>query len=177
MQESHNQNQYTPYIKFAVLIGLLIFSISTDQYTKRLAIQLFEDNSQVSFFNDVVQFTFIENRGGFLGIVSSYSERIQFFLLYICVFILLSGCLAFIFLSKSSSRYTLPLVFVTGGGLSNLLDRILNSGGVVDFVSLGIGQVRTGIFNLADVYILSGSFVIGYLFINPADRPESLPLQ
>jgi signal peptidase II len=57
---------------------------------------------------------------------------------------------------------------VTGGGLSNLLDRILHDGGVTDFIIVAVGSLNTGIFNMADVYILSGSFILGFsLFSNP----------
>jgi len=43
-----------------------------------------------------------------------------------------------------------------GGGLSNWLDRLLHGGAVTDFVSLGLGPLRTGVFNLADVFIVAG---------------------
>ena len=36
------------------------------------------------------------------------------------------------------------------GALSNLIDRIA-VGSVIDFLNVGIGPLRTGIFNLADV--------------------------
>jgi signal peptidase II len=59
-------------------------------------------------------------------------------------------------------------VFVIGGGISNLLDRLIQDGGVTDFLSVGFGEFRTGIFNLADVYILLGSFILGYyIFSTP----------
>ena len=51
---------------------------------------------------------------------------------------------------------TVALSAIFGGGLSNILDRILNNGLVVDFMNMGIGSVRTGIFNIADVAIMSG---------------------
>jgi signal peptidase II len=57
-------------------------------------------------------------------------------------------------------------VFVVGGGISNLVDRLLYDDGVIDFLSIGVGSFRTGIFNLADVYILVGSFVIGCSFFS-----------
>ena len=41
------------------------------------------------------------------------------------------------------------------GGLSNLVDRIA-MGSVIDFLNIGIGPIRTGIFNVADVAIMAG---------------------
>lgn len=150
---------------------LLVFIISTDQYLKVLARGLLKTSETISLFGDTIRFTLIENHGGFLGIVSSLPENIRFFLLNICVFGLLLVCLAYLFFYKKRCvRHSLPLAFVTGGGISNLLDRLFHSGGVTDFVSIGMGSLRTGIFNLADVYILAGSFVLGFtLFYFPVN--------
>ena len=43
-----------------------------------------------------------------------------------------------------------------GGGAGNLIDRVFNHGAVIDFVNLGVGSLRTGVFNAADVEILAG---------------------
>jgi signal peptidase II len=53
----------------------------------------------------------------------------------------------------------IALSFVLAGGGSNLFDRLSNDGRVVDFVILGAGGFRTGIFNLADVCIMAGASV------------------
>ena len=65
---------------------------------------------------------------------------------------------------------------VLGGGFSNLLDRMLKSGAVADFMNIGIGNVRTGIFNLADVAIMVGAGVLlawGISFREADEVPES----
>jgi len=36
-------------------------------------------------------------------------------------------------------------------GVGNLIDRFLFDGRVTDFLNVGIGSLRTGIFNIADV--------------------------
>ena len=66
--------------------------------------------------------------------------------------------------SASPSSRTLPLVavgLIAGGGLSNWIDRLAHGGFVTDFLSVGFGPVRTGIFNLADVAVVAG--VVGVL--------------
>jgi signal peptidase II len=45
------------------------------------------------------------------------------------------------------------------GGASNLLDR-LAFGRVIDFINVGLGSVRTGIFNVADMAIMLGAAVV-----------------
>ena len=45
---------------------------------------------------------------------------------------------------------------IAGGGLGNLYDRLTNTGRVVDFLMVGMGSLRTGIFNVADLAITFG---------------------
>ena len=47
----------------------------------------------------------------------------------------------------------LGLVLFISGGASNWIDRVLR-GSVVDFLNMGIGPLRTGVFNMADVAIM-----------------------
>jgi signal peptidase II len=51
---------------------------------------------------------------------------------------------------------TIAAALVCGGGLGNLIDRFSQHGYVTDFLNLGIGSVRTGIFNVADFALLFG---------------------
>jgi signal peptidase II len=56
--------------------------------------------------------------------------------------------------------------------MGNLLDRIVRDGSVIDFMNLGLGHLRTGIFNVADVQIMLG---LGLLLLgrNRPTAPES----
>jgi signal peptidase II len=51
------------------------------------------------------------------------------------------------------------LALIVGGGVGNLIDR-LNAGVVRDFIDIGIGSIRTGVFNLADLAITVGTVVV-----------------
>jgi signal peptidase II len=64
---------------------------------------------------------------------------------------------------------------VLSGGFSNLYDRITNNGGVVDFMNMGIGGLRTGIFNVADMAIMAGVFLLLiYSFKNDDAQKETI---
>jgi signal peptidase II len=52
------------------------------------------------------------------------------------------------------------LALIFAGGTSNLGDRIVYGGYVVDFVQMGIGPLRTGVFNIADMAIMAGAFLL-----------------
>ncbi len=153
-------------IKNISLFFLLIVGISIDQLSKYIAIQVLSDRETLTLLWGILEFSLVYNSGGFLSIMGGLPEALRFFLLTICVGIILLACLYYLFIySGNNWRYSLPLSWVTAGGCSNLLDRLLYEEGVVDYLSVGIGSFRTGIFNLADMYILIGSFCLGYLFV------------
>jgi signal peptidase II len=54
----------------------------------------------------------------------------------------------------------LAVSLVFAGGVGNLIDRIIHNGFVVDFINIGIGPIRTGIFNVADVAVMGGSILL-----------------
>ncbi len=146
-----------------LLIILLFATICSDQITKYVARSLLVATEEKPYFSGLVKFSLVENHGGFLGIVSNLPAGVRFFFLNICVALLLFGCLAcLLWFSRQNSRTWIPLSLITGGGLSNLLDRLIGDGGVTDFMSIGTGYLQTGIFNLADVFILFGSFMLGF---------------
>ena len=45
------------------------------------------------------------------------------------------------------------------GGASNWIDRVMH-GSVIDFMNVGIGPFRTGIFNVADMAIMLGTGIV-----------------
>jgi len=49
---------------------------------------------------------------------------------------------------------------IIGGGISNIFDRILFGGFVTDFMNFGIGGLRTGILNFADMSITFGAILL-----------------
>ena len=60
------------------------------------------------------------------------------------------------------------LCFVIGGGVGNLFDRILY-GSVTDFLYLKFGIFQTGIFNMADVSIMTGISIVLLQFLLKRD--------
>jgi len=60
-------------------------------------------------------------------------------------------------------------LFVTGGA-SNWIDRVVR-GSVIDFLNVGIGRLRTGVFNIADVAIMAGAGV--FLLVEFAEHRQS----
>jgi signal peptidase II len=143
--------------RFGLVILILVSCTGCDQATKSMAREWLAASPPVSVLNDFVRFEYTENPGAFLGVGSGLPSESRFLLLVI--FSSASLLLALALIARVRSSGLGPLIGVSllaGGGVGNLIDRIFNNGTVVDFVRLGMGCVRTGVFNLADVAIMVG---------------------
>jgi signal peptidase II len=49
------------------------------------------------------------------------------------------------------------LALFAAGGFGNWIDRLTRDGCVTDFLNIGLGPVRTGIFNGADMVLMAGA--------------------
>ncbi len=157
-------------IKIVVTICIIISTIYSDQYSKSLAKEMLAGREASSFFSGAVVFSYVENNAGFLQIFEIFPESLRFLILYIGVGFILLICLYYLFIFQMKPVPRITLAFITGGGISNLLDRLTNNGGVIDFIQISIGPLKTGIFNLADFYILMGSFIFGFFLFSKSSR-------
>lgn len=163
---------------FLVLM-VLLFCIGCDQATKWVAKSTLKDSPPKSFLFDTVRLSYTENTGAFLGMGSTMSGSARFWFFIVLPGITICGVLIFALISDKVRRWELVMLsLLLGGGISNLYDRIFQDGRVTDFLNVGIGSLRTGIFNVADVMIMAGALGILLLtFFNKgtADVSKELP--
>jgi signal peptidase II len=57
----------------------------------------------------------------------------------------------------------LALALVSAGAIGNLLDRLRSDLGVVDFLDLGVGDVRWPTFNVADMAVTTGAVLLAWV--------------
>lgn len=143
----------------AFALAMLLVTVGCDRVTKRIATDTLADRPPQSYLGGVVRLEYAENPGAFLGVGSGLPEwaRMGIFRIGVGMALMAVG-----FVALKKRWVGLPLAgasLVVAGGVSNLLDRFVR-GNVVDFMSVGIGSVRTGIFNVADVAILAGGVLI-----------------
>jgi len=97
----------------------------------------------------------------FLSLGHALSPELRFWLFVVGVGVVLATLLA---LTLLDHRFHLPEVVavasIVGGGVGNLVDRIQLDGSVRDFLNVGIGSLRTGIFNVADMAITFGGVAL-----------------
>ena len=147
--------------RIALLFVILITCVGCDQATKSVAQNQLAAIPPISYLNGLVRLEYIENDGAFLSLGANLSANTQFWIFTVFVSAILFGLL--LFTLRISHKITLPLLVALalylGGGMGNLLDRLTNNGHVVDFMSLGIGPLRTGVFNVADMAIMAGAVI------------------
>ncbi len=144
-----------------IFLVLLTLSVGCDHATKQIALKILEGSPTLSMAGDTLRFQLASNPGAFLSLGSQLPawvrEAIFLGLIPALLAIVCIGALHKGFASRGS---VVGLALVAGGGLANWLDRVMNDGSVTDFMSLGIGPIRTGIFNFADVSILAGAALL-----------------
>ncbi|MFW5947665.1 MAG: signal peptidase II [Gemmatimonadota bacterium] len=137
-----------------LLLGLLL----ADCGTKRIAESALPLHRPREVMGDVVRFTLAYNPGAAFGIdVGSWSRVVFTVLTVVALAILLSMYRS----TPTGHRVQVAaLALISGGALGNLYDRIRNSTGVVDFIDVGVGNVRFWTFNLADAGITIGAILL-----------------
>jgi signal peptidase II len=157
-----------------LLVSLtLLGCVGCDQASKYVARSSLGSGAVESIFHDVFRLQLAENAGGFLSLGASLSDHLRFVFFTALVSVLVIGLVGGAFFAKGLDRWqTLAATLFAGGGLGNLLDRLFDQGRVTDFLNVGIGPLRTGIFNVADVAICAGAllYVLGFLRASVARR-------
>lgn len=132
------------------LILLALVVIAIDQVAKVLATAHLDPSRPIELVGSLLRLVPAENSGGIFGLFPGSSPL--FALLSATALVLLA--LAY---ERAPDRLLLTVGYgaLIGGALGNLLDRI-SHGAVLDFIDLGLGDLRIPLFNLADLAISLG---------------------
>ena len=147
-------------IRRALLLCLLLAATAgCDRVTKHLAVTTLAGSPSLSFLADTLRLDYHENPGAFLGVGSTWRPELRsgLFLIGNAFFLLATAVVAIRF--RWSRLAKVGLLLFLSGGASNLIDR-LAFGSVIDFLNVGLGPFRTGIFNVADVAIMAGVAIL-----------------
>jgi signal peptidase II len=159
--------------RLVALIVVLFVSVGCDRATKTLAQQHLAATEPLSFFDGIVQLRYAENPGAFLSLGAALPAAAQGWIFIGVVALLLVGLGIFALKQRNTVHPGILVAFALflGGGLGNLIDRITNDGRVIDFMIVGVGPLRTGIFNVADMAIMAGVVLVAFFSLRKgADR-------
>lgn len=147
--------------RIVLTVIVLISCVGCDQASKSVAQSFLSETEVWSFWGDTVRLQLAHNHGAFLGLGSSLPATLRDCVFSFGIAGMLIALLGYILFSKSaSSSSTLAFTLLLAGGLGNLIDRLMYGGYVVDFINIGIGPIRTGVFNVADVVVVAGVLLL-----------------
>jgi len=146
--------------KIALVLVLAAGVVVADLVTKAIFERAFYGQPTLHLLGDTVRVGFVLNTGVFLSLGHALSPAMRFWLFVVGVGAVLTTLLA---LTLKDPRFrtaeVAAVAAIVGGGIGNLVDRV-QLGAVRDFLNVGIGSLRTGIFNVADMAITFGGIAL-----------------
>ena len=157
----------TFYINLIIIFSIFIL----DRLTKIYVIYLDKLNSGSEIFSSkFLNIYLIWNEGIAFGLFS-LDENFFYNYLTIFIFVIVVLILFWIIKSKGIQKYALLMIF--GGAIGNLFDRIIYRA-VPDFIDLHINNFHWFIFNIADIFISIGVFLMILSEFLVKDRNEKI---
>jgi len=151
----------------------VIFVFLLDFATKRWAeSNLLPVYTPHELIGNAVRLTLAFNKNAAMGLSLGQYSRVGFTLIAVVVLAVLG-----VFYHRtpaSASGAAAALGLVAAGALGNLMDRVMFSRGVVDFIDVGIGSARFYTFNVADASITCGAILLALLSMKAA-KPTEMP--
>jgi signal peptidase II len=150
-----------------LLISLAVFLV--DQITKKIVITGMVQHQSIQIVPDLLNITYIHNRGAVFGFGSNFNSPYLSWLLSILSVLSLAVILIFFLRVNVINRLLYSgLALVLGGALGNLFDRLRN-GYVVDFVDMHWFGHHWPTYNFADFSICVG---VGLLLLSTSMKPK-----
>lgn len=155
-----------------LVIGLVVAVL--DQLTKYWIVQLIGPSSaqhQIEVVGDLVRLTYVTNSGAAFGLFQGKTPILTL-ASFLAVPVLVFSPVVF---PRATLLARLAVGLLLGGAVGNLLDRV-RLGYVVDFVDVGIGNLRWPSFNVADSSFVVGVAILAiYLFFASEEEPSPEP--
>jgi signal peptidase II len=140
---------------------LLLGCVGCDQVSKGVARAHLTLGESHTFLGDTFRIVHVENTGAFLSIGANPPELVRVALFQGAIGLVIVGLLwAAVFRRGTRPWQVTGFTLLAASGIGNLIDRLLFDGRVTDFLNLGVGSLRTGIFNIADVVGVVGFCIL-----------------
>ncbi|KXL52452.1 lipoprotein signal peptidase [Anaerotignum neopropionicum] len=151
---------FIPAIAMVILIGL-------DQAAKYFALINLKPIGSTVLAEGILNLTFVENRGVAFGMFSGQ----RWFIL------LLTGVITIVLVyyygklpkTREYKFVRMAMVLILAGAIGNMIDRVFR-GYVVDFFEFGF--IRFPVFNVADIFVVVGVFILAFLILFVIKEPE-----
>ncbi len=142
--------------RWTLLAVVMISCVGCDQVTKGIASHNLRGRPPVRLLGNTIQLVYAENSGGFLSLGADLPRPVRSTVFVTFTTLVIVGVLSLVIVGRSLTVLRLlGIGLVAAGGLGNLLDRIAR-GSARDFILVQAGPLHTGIFNVADMAIMTG---------------------
>lgn len=160
-------------IALPIISALLIL---LDQLAKMAADRWLKEAGLVKVIGDFVVLVYARNTGAFLSLGAGLAEPLRIaFLIVLPIAVLSAFVIIYMRKPRVDGRDLALLCLLMGGGLGNLVDRIFR-GEVTDYLLFTLGgRIRTGVMNLADLYILGVVIILVIELFRIRKSPEPVP--
>jgi signal peptidase II len=150
-----------------IVAGTAVTLFVADQVSKALIVGAFRPGESVNVIGDFVRLWYVQNTG------AAFSLFPGALWLFLPVTVLALAMIVYFFRAFRDRGPAIHVVLgtVLAGTLGNLVDR-LRLGYVVDFISVGIGDLRFPTFNVADSAVVVGIIVLVAYLTFADDRPR-----
>jgi signal peptidase II len=160
----------TPMGKIGLFVLIVVGIVSVDYVTKILIQQNFHLYQQVELIGEYVRLTYIYNPGAAFGIQVGPHSRLIF--LVLTVIALVALVVMYWHTPRQDGSRLVSIALICAGAIGNLIDRVRSEAGVVDFLDVGIGDIRWPVFNVADIAVTVGATMLA-LSLWREDREEA----
>jgi signal peptidase II len=143
-----------------LVVAIIAGCVGADQATKAVGRRLLAGHAPISLAGGFVRIGYVQNAGALLSLGAKLSPGLRTGLFVGAAGIGLVVAAALALSTRRDRTLAVALALFVGGGVGNVIDRVLNEGRVHDFVSIGFGWLRTGVFNLADVAITAAAVIL-----------------
>ncbi|AJQ94214.1 signal peptidase II [Gynuella sunshinyii] len=139
-----------------VAVVVILVSLVLDQVSKWAAMTWMKGEPDLSYLGGIFVIRYAENPGGMLSLGAKLPDHARFLIFTVLVSLISIAILYHLFRSRIGTMERVAWALIFSGAIGNLVDRIRFEGYVVDFLNVGIGSLRTGIFNVADMAVMLG---------------------
>ncbi len=144
---------------YLIYLSVTLGAVAVDYISKVLAKTFLYDQDDVRLIPYIFNLTYLENKGAAWGM---FADKRWIFMIISTVAIIAMLFIQFKY-ADAPKMFCIPLAFVIGGGIGNMIDRIF-SGYVVDFIQFDFYK-DFPVFNVADMFVTVGTVLLGIYLI------------
>lgn len=158
-------------LRISIILLIILSNIGCDQVSKNIARTDLADDRTISLISHHLTLFRVENTGAFLSLGDQLAAPLRWALFIILPTVVMLAAVVVALRKKLEIVPLVAICFIVGGGLGNIYDRLVR-GSVTDFMHIDFGLFQTGIFNMADVSVMVGSFalVVHYYFAGRKEK-------